>query len=107
MQTSQGSQHVGPSDDAAKGPFLGAQETLDTRNSQRGATAGQSRPKRLLRIEHVLERVPVSRSQLYNMIAARKFPKQVHAGGGQAAFWVESEIDEWIQSQIDAERRAA
>jgi prophage regulatory protein len=64
-------------------------------------------PKRLLKIEGVLERVPFSRSQLYNMISAGKFPKQIHPGGGQGAFWVESEIDEWIQSQIDAERRAA
>jgi predicted DNA-binding transcriptional regulator AlpA len=41
------------------------------------------------------------------MIASGNFPKPVHVGGGQAAFWVESEIDEWIQLQIDAERRAA
>lgn len=41
------------------------------------------------------------------MIAARKLPKQGHVGGGQAAFWLESEIDEWIQEQIDAERNSA
>jgi len=63
--------------------------------------------KRLLRIESVLERIPVSRSQLYNLITAGNVPKPVHIGGGQTAFWVESEIDECIQAVIDAERRAA
>ncbi|MGA2633099.1 MAG: AlpA family phage regulatory protein [Terracidiphilus sp.] len=61
----------------------------------------------MLKIEGVLERIPVSRSQLYDVISAGKFSKQIHPGGGEGAFWVESEIDEWIQSQIDAERRAA
>ena len=42
--------------------------------------------KRLLRIKRVLEPVPVSRSQLYNLTAAGNFPKPIHAGGGQAAF---------------------
>jgi prophage regulatory protein len=63
--------------------------------------------EKLIRIKCVLERVPVSRSQLYNMIAAGKFPKPIHIGGGQAAFWAESELDEWIQLQIDVERKAA
>jgi predicted DNA-binding transcriptional regulator AlpA len=61
----------------------------------------------LIRIKDVLDRIHISRSQLYNMIAAGELPKQLHVGGGQAAFWVESEIDGWIQGQIDAERRAA
>jgi len=62
---------------------------------------------KLLRIKDVLGRIPVSRSQLYNMIAAEIFPKPVHIAGGQAAFWAESEIDAWIQAQIDAKRTAA
>jgi prophage regulatory protein len=62
---------------------------------------------RLLRIREVLERYPVSHSQLYNLIAEGRFPKPVHPGGGHGAFWIESEINEWIQEEIDAERRAA
>jgi prophage regulatory protein len=61
---------------------------------------------KLLRIEGVLERVPVSPSQLYVMIGKRNFPRPVHLGG-QASFWVESEVDDWIQVQIAAERKAA
>jgi prophage regulatory protein len=97
MRATQRIQQLQQSDSAALGPHLTTQPTLDTRPPV----------KRLLRIGGVLERYPVSRSQLYNMIASGNFPKPVHVGGGQAAFWVESEIDEWIQLQIDAERRAA
>jgi len=63
--------------------------------------------EKLIRIRGVLERVPVSRSQLYNMIAAGRFPEPIHIGGGQSAFWPESEVDEWIRLQIDVERKAA
>lgn len=49
---------------------------------------------------------PVSRSQLYDMIAEGKFPSQIHLGGG-ASFWVEAEIKQWIREHIAAERAAA
>jgi prophage regulatory protein len=51
----------------------------------------------------VLTHVPVSRSQLYAMAAAGRFPKPIHLGGS-ASFWVESEIVEWLDAQIAAER---
>jgi prophage regulatory protein len=85
------------------------QSTLEADVDPHGSSKDQSRPlvKKLLKIESVLERIPISRSQLYNLIATGKFPKQVHLCGGQGAFWVESEVDEWIQAQIDADRKAA
>lgn len=63
-------------------------------------------PKNLIKIEAVLKRIPVSRSQIYSLIAEGKFPAPVHLGG-RASFWVESEIDAWIQGHIDAERRTS
>jgi predicted DNA-binding transcriptional regulator AlpA len=88
---------------------LAPQPIRDPRESRQDSTSDQSRPpaKRLIRIKAVLGRIPVSRSQLYNMVAAGKVPKPIHIGGGQAAFWVESEIDDCIQDLIDAGRRAA
>lgn len=62
--------------------------------------------KKLIKINDVLARIPYSRSQIYNMIAEGRFPTPVHLGG-RASFWVESEIDEWIQRHIEAERRFA
>jgi prophage regulatory protein len=59
--------------------------------------------KKLIKIKDILGRIPVSRSTLYNWIAAGKFPSQVHLGG-YGAFWVEDEIDAWLTAQVDAER---
>jgi prophage regulatory protein len=59
--------------------------------------------KKLIKLKDVLGAVPVSRSQLYAMIAEGKFPRQVHLGGS-AAFWVEEEVSAWIQAHIDADR---
>ena len=60
----------------------------------------------LIRLKDVLARIPVSRSQLYAMIAEGKFPRQMHLGGS-ASFWVEAEVEEWIMEHIAAERAAA
>ncbi len=56
---------------------------------------------KLLKIRDVLERIPVSRAHIYNLMRDGKFPRQVKLGG-TGAFWVESEVEAWIQGQIDA-----
>jgi len=61
--------------------------------------------KKLIKIADVLERIPVSRSQLFAMIAAGKFFKPVHLGGG-GSFWPEHEVDAWIDAQVQTERAA-
>ena len=57
--------------------------------------------RKLIKIKDVLERIPVSRAQIYIMINEGKFPRQIDLGG-TGAFWVESEVEDWIQSHIDA-----
>jgi predicted DNA-binding transcriptional regulator AlpA len=57
--------------------------------------------RKLLKIREVLERIPVSRAHIYNLIAEGKFPRQVKLGG-TGAFWVEAEVEAWIQGHIDA-----
>lgn len=52
-------------------------------------------------IKDVLARIPASRAHIYNLVAAGKYPRQVHLGGF-GAFWVEDEVDAWIQAHIDA-----
>jgi len=61
--------------------------------------------KKLLKIKDVLSYVPVSRSQLYAMIAAGRFPKPIHLGGS-GSFWVEDEITMWLDAEISANRAA-
>jgi prophage regulatory protein len=57
--------------------------------------------RKLLKIRNVLERIPVSRAHIYNLIAEGKFPRQIKLGG-TGAFWVEAEVEAWIQAHIDA-----
>lgn len=61
----------------------------------------------LLRLPRVLERVPYSRSTLYQMIADGRFPKPVKIGGqaSRAVFWDAAEIERWIAERL--ERKAA
>ena len=68
--------------------------------------AGISVLKKMMRITEVLAHIPYSRTQLYEFIATGKFPKPVHLGG-RASFWVESEVIEWLDAHILAERQAA
>ncbi|HEL3784033.1 TPA: AlpA family transcriptional regulator [Stenotrophomonas maltophilia] len=56
-------------------------------------------PSRLLRRAEVLARVGMAKSTLYLRISAGKFPKPVHLGS--SVRWVESEIDSWIQAQME------
>ncbi|PZT35098.1 hypothetical protein A7X93_00380 [Stenotrophomonas maltophilia] len=55
-------------------------------------------PSRLLRRAEVLARVGIAKSTLYLRISAGTFPKPVHLGS--SVRWVESEIDSWIQDQM-------
>ena len=55
----------------------------------------------LLRLPQVLERTGLSRSSLYEKIAAREFPAPVKIGA-RAVAWVSSEVAAWIESRPSA-----
>ena len=54
----------------------------------------------ILRMPEVEGRTGYKRPTIYKFIKAGSFPKQVPLGL-RAVGWVESEIDDWIQSKID------
>ncbi|HBP6664557.1 MULTISPECIES: helix-turn-helix transcriptional regulator [Pseudomonadaceae] len=54
---------------------------------------------RLIRRPEVRERVGLSTSTLYEMIAAGDFPAPIPIGR-QAVAWLESEVDAWIEQKI-------
>jgi prophage regulatory protein len=60
--------------------------------------------RKLLSLPDVLQRVPVSRARLYELIAAGEFPRQVKVGARSA--WIEREVDRWVDS-LAARRDAA
>jgi prophage regulatory protein len=59
-----------------------------------------------LRMPDVMRRVGYSKSRIYALVAQDQFPKPV-AIGQRASAWLKSEIDNWIQSRINASRRSA
>ena len=60
----------------------------------------------ILRLPTVKERTGLSRSTIYLRISEGSFPKPI-ALGGRAVGWVEAEINDWLNHQIEASRKAA
>lgn len=59
----------------------------------------------ILRLPAVKARTGLSRSTIYLRIAEGDFPKSIRLGG-RAVGWIESEIQAWVQQQIDAARKS-
>jgi prophage regulatory protein len=64
-------------------------------------------PFNILRRKQVEIRTGLSRSTIYVRIAAGLFPSPIDLGGGRAVGWLESEIDQWVQSRINESRKDA
>lgn len=60
---------------------------------------------RILRLKHVLDRVGLSRSTIYDRLDEksprydRSFPRPVSLGG-TAVGWLEVDVSDWIQSKL-------
>jgi prophage regulatory protein len=57
------------------------------------------------RLPTVKARTGLSRSTIYLRISEGRFPKPVSLGG-RAVGWVEEEITDWLNQQIEASRKA-
>lgn len=60
---------------------------------------------RIMRLPEVKAVTGLSRSTIYFRMALGTFPKQVCLGG-RAVGWLEDEIQDWLNQQIQASRRA-
>lgn len=60
----------------------------------------------ILRLPAVKARTGLARSTIYLRVAQGTFPKPVSLGM-RAVGWVEAEIQEWLQRQIEVSRKAA
>ena len=56
-------------------------------------------PTRILRLPEVKERTGLSRSTIYLYISKGAFPASISLGP-RTVGWIESEIEEWLQSRI-------
>ena len=58
----------------------------------------------ILRLPAVKARTGLSRSTIYLRISEDRFPKPICLGG-RAVGWVETEINDWLNQQIEASRK--
>lgn len=68
-------------------------------------TAEVHKPQVILKRPQVQARTGISRSGLYQKMADGEFPKSISLGP-RAVGWLESSIDEWIQSRIELSAKA-
>ena len=59
----------------------------------------------ILRLPAVKTRTGLSRSTIYLRVSQGTFPRPVSLGA-RAVGWVEAEIQEWLQRQIETSRKA-
>jgi len=60
----------------------------------------------ILRLPAVKARTGLSRSTIYLRISDGSFPKPVSLGG-RAVGWIEAEVNDWLNQQIEHSRKAA
>jgi len=62
---------------------------------------------KLIRLPEALEKTGLSRTRLYEAVAAGTFPKPVKLGpDARAIGFLDSEIDGWIESRLEAREAA-
>lgn len=54
---------------------------------------------RLIRLPEVINRVGLKRSAIYQRMSEGRFPRS-RSMGSRCTVWVESEIDEWLNSVV-------
>jgi prophage regulatory protein len=59
---------------------------------------------RLIGLQEVVRATGLSRSTLYRMLDARKFPQPITVEGARRILWIEAEVVAWIERQIEAAR---
>ena len=59
-------------------------------------------PINLLRLDHVLEAMPLSRTTFINMVKRGEFPKPIKIG--RVCFWIENEVQAYLRQKAAESR---
>jgi prophage regulatory protein len=62
--------------------------------------------QRLIRLRDVRQRTGLSSSSIYAKISDGLFPRPVKLGP-RASAWIEGEVSQWIEAQIERSRKSA
>ncbi|MBA1445764.1 MAG: AlpA family transcriptional regulator [Chromatiales bacterium] len=60
---------------------------------------------KILRLQKVTDLVGLKRSSIYNLMAEGRFPKSITLGGKRAVGWIDQEVNDWLEQQIEASRK--
>lgn len=60
----------------------------------------------ILRLPAVKARTGLSRSTIYLRVSEGNFPKPISLGG-RAVGWIESEVNDWLNHQIETSRKGS
>ena len=61
--------------------------------------------ERLLRAKEVAQRTGLSTAYIYLLASEGKFPRSINlVPGGTSRAWIESEVNDWIESRINSGR---
>jgi prophage regulatory protein len=63
-------------------------------------------PTRFIRLPEVQRRVPLSRSRIFELIAAGRFPRNIKLSE-RASAWDEAEIEQWLAERREQSRKGA
>ena len=66
--------------------------------------SGDAAMRKLLRLKEVSELTGISRSRILRLVSEGKFVKPTHADLPIMTAWVSSDIEEWIEKQIEKGR---
>lgn len=57
-------------------------------------------PNRLLSLKQVMERIPLSKTEIYRRIRDDRFPQPVRIGAHRIAF-LEAEVEQWFADRLE------
>ncbi|QLB43575.1 helix-turn-helix transcriptional regulator [Mannheimia pernigra] len=60
--------------------------------------------ERFLKLDEVISRCGLSKTSIYRRIREKRFPRNIHLGG-RRVIWLESEIRQWQNAQIEQTTR--
>ena len=60
--------------------------------------------RKLLRLRAVMEMTVISESSVYRPVREKKFPQPIHVAVPKMTAWVSTDIEDWIEEQIEKDR---
>ena len=73
--------------------------------STEGANQAFSNSLKALRLKQVQAKTALCRSAIYAKAKAGEFPAPIKLGTGRSSAWLEHEVDQWLQQQVEVSRK--